>query len=137
MKVWTLALSLFIAFALLAATPTPTPLSQNVAATHAGIVACAALENPNSDGVIHPNEYGESYFDGTTKILVYFTCDNSTERLLHVGIVAPEGGWVGLMIQARDVWDGTMNEVRLSRIPSSGGVQAEDGLPIGFFPRWF
>ncbi len=103
-------------------------VTQDATATHLGIVECAEVGNPVSDGTISPGEFDESYFDEMTKILVYFTCDNSTQRELHVGIVAPGDGWVGLEIQARDTWDGTLNEVRLSRGPSTNAVQIEDGL---------
>lgn len=112
-----------IAVALLVALPLiPAPYAplQTAAAWHAGAVECAPNGTPVSDGVIGPGEYGEDYFDGATKILVYVGCDNSTQRLLHVGLVSPWSGWVGLLVQASDTWDGFMNEVRISYTPSSG-----------------
>jgi len=121
-------LVLLFVLALSAAAWLPDSFSRNAAGTHTGIVACGAIGSPVSDGAISPGEYSESYFDSATKALVYFTCDDSPDRLMHVGIVAPGGGWVGLGVQARDVWDGMLNEVRMSRVSSSGALQIEDGL---------
>jgi len=128
MRARILALSLLFALALLVGTRAPFAVTEDAVGTHYGVVECAEVGNPVSDGTIAPDEYDESYFDKTTKILVYFTCENTTGRQLHVGIVAPGEGWVGLQIQARDSWDGTLNEVRLSRVPSSDSVQVADGL---------
>jgi len=118
-------LSLAALITLLLISSMPTSFMQVVRAS-AGTVAQVAVSNPVSNGAITPGEYSESYFDETTKNLVYLTCDNSTERLLHVGIVSPWAGWTGFMVQASDDWNGVLNEVRVSYAPSFGGLQVLD-----------
>ncbi len=105
----------------------PGPLSpvQRAAAWHEGAVKCYPQGGPVSDGTIAPGEYGENFFDGATKLLVFVSCDRSPSRLLHVGIVSPWSGWVGFLMQASDVWNGSVNEVRVSY--ASGALQVMDG----------
>lgn len=110
---------------LFVASSTPISPARTASASHLGPVRCVG-GNPVSDGVITPDEYGENYFDETTKILVYLSCDNSTQRILHAGIVSPWSGWTGLMVQASEAWNGVLNEVRVSYAPSLGGLQVMD-----------
>lgn len=121
-------LSLVVATFLLLFPFVPGPISptQSARAWHVGAVECYPGGDRIADGVIAPSEYGENYFDGRTKILVYLACDNSTQRLLHVGIVTPWSGWVGLLMQASDLSAGSLNEVRISYVPSSGGIRTVD-----------
>lgn len=106
----------------------PAPLSPMRAAEawHVGAVECTPGGSPVRDGAIAPSEYGENFFDGKTKLLVYFDWDDSTPRLLHVGIVSPSSGWVGFLVQASESWNGFVNEIRIAYAPSLGGLQVMD-----------
>lgn len=105
---------------ILAAVPVSLSSLPSATAWHVGAIECSAGGNPEADGVIAPGEYGENYFDGRTKLLLYVDCANSTERTLNVGIVSPWRGWVGLLVQATDAWNGTVNEVRVSYSETTG-----------------
>lgn len=107
----------------------PTPLSptRGAVASHGGTAECFLGATPVSDGVISPGEYGETFFDGVTKILANFHCDDSPERLLHVGLVSPWFGWVGLLVQAVEPMDGYANEIRIGYAPGDGGLRVQDG----------
>ncbi len=107
--------------------PGPIRLAEDARAWHVGAVECFPGGNPVSDGIITPGEYTENFFDGRTKLLLYLSCDNSTHRFLKVGIVSPWPGWVGLLIQASDPFDDSLNEARVSYVSSLGVVQVMDG----------
>jgi len=106
--------------------PAPLAPTRGAVASHAGSAQCFLGGGPASDGVISPGEYGETFFDGVTKILANFHCDASPERLLHVGLVSPWSGWVGLLVQAAEPMDGYANEVRLAYAPNEGGLRVQD-----------
>jgi len=110
----------------LSSLPGPGSPVQGARAWHPGPVACSFTGNETSDGVIARGEYADNYFDPATDALAYVGCDSSSERLLHVGIVTPWAGWVGLLVQASDVWDGQVNEVRVYADPSSGTLTTVD-----------
>lgn len=91
-----------------------------------GPVACSTTVHPTSDGAIAPGEYADDYFDAATDLLVYLACDNSTTRLLHVGIVSPWTGWVGVLVQSSETWDGRANEVRIAFNATSSALEVMD-----------
>lgn len=91
-------------------------------------VACSTSAAPVSDGRISPSEYPSDVFDPATDLLVYLACDNATGRPLHVAVVSPWPGWVGLLVQASETWDANVNEVRLARDPTTGGVRVLDAF---------
>ncbi len=126
MKLSSQVLVALVLLLILSSLPSPASPLRRANAWHPGAVVCSSAGNATSDGVIAQGEYGDNYFDPATELLVYFGCDNSTERLLNVGIVSPWAGWVGLLVQASDVWDGRVNEVRVSVDPSSGALQTMD-----------
>ena len=99
---------------------------QGARAWHPGPVVCSLTGNETSNGVIARGEYADNYFDPATDVLAYFGCDSSGERLLHVGLVTPWTGWVGFLVQASEVWDGRVNEVRVHANPSSGTLDTLD-----------
>ncbi|MEK6986720.1 MAG: hypothetical protein AABX97_01335, partial [Candidatus Thermoplasmatota archaeon] len=126
MKLSSQVLVALVLLLILSSLPSPASPLRRANAWHPGAVVCSSAGNATSDGVIAQGEYGDNYFDPATELLVYFGCDNSTERLLNVGIVSPWAGWVGLLVQASDVWDGRVNEVRISVEPPSGALQTMD-----------
>ncbi|MFQ5838934.1 MAG: hypothetical protein ACE5HJ_09195 [Thermoplasmata archaeon] len=89
------------------------PVETAVAAPNT-VIHCSSATRVVQDGVITQGEYSGSYFDTTTKVLVYFDCEGTTNRTLHVAMVSPWKGWVGLLLQASEVWNGDMNVVRVS-----------------------
>ncbi len=117
------ALVLLAGFAFL---PGPASPFRDAMALHVGPVACGSTGNGTPDGVIAPGEYGDNYFDPLTDMLAYFGCDSSAERLLHVGIVIPWSGWVGLLVQSSETWDGRMNEVRVYANATSAAITTLD-----------
>ncbi len=106
--------------------PNPWSPAPRARATHVGEVECGHSDDHHDEGAISPGEYGESYFDDATKVLIYFSCDESP-RTLHFGVVSPWTGWVGVLLQARDLWNGALNEVRVSYAHGLGHPQAVDG----------
>lgn len=126
MRAAALALIAIGFLALLPFAPYPLSPTRSAGAWHVGAVECTPAGDPLPDGVIAAGEYGENYFDGVTKILAYVSCDNSTARILHVGLVTPWAGWVGLLVQADDSADGTFNEVRVSYAGLAAAPRALD-----------
>jgi len=112
---------------LLTLIPAPLSPSQGARAWHAGPVECGTGTSPVSDGAISPGEYGENYFDGTTKLLAYFSCVTSAQPLLRVGLVTPWPGWAGLLLQASDGSADLFNEVRFAYDASTGTPEVVDG----------
>lgn len=106
--------------------PGPASLAREASAGSTGAVLCSPPNSPTPDGVIASGEYGDDYFDPVTSLLVYVACENSTARSLHVGLVSPWTGWVGLLVQSSEVWDGRVNEVRVVADPSSGTTSVLD-----------
>ncbi len=103
-----------LAFILLIAPVIPwRPLYSSAADTGLA-VGCNSTEGVVSEGRILPGEYSESYFDETTKLLAYFSCSDTDGRTLQMAIVSPWEGWVGLLLQASETWNGDMNVVRVS-----------------------
>ncbi|MEE9600176.1 MAG: hypothetical protein V3W22_00545 [Thermoplasmata archaeon] len=109
--------------------PGPGGLSPLAQATHRGDVVCPPGIEPVHDGVLHPGEYSENFFDPRTKILVYFSCMEDTTRPMHVALMSPSDDWTEMRFQATDEWNGDFNAVRLSLLGSA--VNAIDGFVQG------
>ena len=119
-------LAVLVVLLTLSVLPGPASLAREASAGPTGAVLCSPPNAPTPDGVIAPGEYGDNSFDPATGLLVYVACDNSTARPLHVGIISPWAGWVGLLVQASEVWDGRVNEIRVTVDPTSGAPSVLD-----------
>lgn len=128
MRAWPVIFLILIAVGIAQTAPTASPPERVRAEWHVGPLECSSGAASVSDGVITPGEYSESYFDSSTKILLYLTCDESPDRLMHVGIVSPWTGWVGFRLQASEAQDGSFNEVRISYSSSSGILNISDAF---------
>jgi hypothetical protein len=125
---------LFVAAGLLvslAALPGPGVLPM-ATATHQGDIGCPSDPVPQHDGIIEPGEYSENFFDPRTKALVYFTCPEDGEGMMHVGLVTSWEEWTELRFQATEPWNGDYNVVRL-RLEASA-LETLDGFSQGTAP---